>query len=108
MVDTTDEWIKERTGIEQRDIAEDDELTSDLGRSASRRTLVGSGLYPIDIDLVVCATATRDRTFPATAVKIQSGLGVTKGAAFDVQAVCSGFIYGLSIADNFLKTGQSK
>src|SRR6185312_7583783 len=108
LVDTSDEWIKERTGIEQRHIAEDGELTSDLGIAASHQALVRAGMDPIDIDLVICATATPDRTFPATAVKIQAGLGVTKGAAFDVQAVCSGFIFGLNIADNFIKTGQSK
>jgi 3-oxoacyl-[acyl-carrier-protein] synthase-3 len=108
LVDTTDEWIKERTGIEQRHIADDGELTSDLGIAASRQALVRSGIDPTDIDLIICATATPDRTFPATAVKIQAGLGITKGAAFDVQAVCSGFIYGLNIADNFIKTGQSK
>ena len=108
LVDTTDEWIKERTGIEQRHIADDGELTSDLGIAASRQALVRSGIDPTDIDLIVCATATPDRTFPATAVKIQAGLGITKGAAFDVQAVCSGFIYALNIADNFIKTGQSK
>ena len=108
LVDTTDEWIKERTGIEQRHIAEDGELTSDLGIAACRQALVRSGIDPTDIDLVICATATPDRTFPATAVKIQSGLGITKGAAFDVQAVCSGFIYGLNVADNFIKAGQSK
>jgi len=108
LVDTTDAWIKERTGIEQRHIAEEGELTSDLGIAASRQALVRAGIDPIDIDLVVCATSTPDRTFPATAVRIQSGLGVTKGAAFDVQAVCSGFVYGLAVADNFLKTGQFK
>jgi 3-oxoacyl-[acyl-carrier-protein] synthase III len=108
LVDTTDTWIRERTGIEQRHIAEDGELTSDLGIAASRQALVRSGIDPVDIDLVVCATATPDRTFPATAVKIQCGLGVTKGAAFDVQAVCSGFIFGLAVADNFLRTGQFK
>jgi 3-oxoacyl-[acyl-carrier-protein] synthase-3 len=108
LVDTTDEWIKERTGIEQRHIADDGELTSDLGIAASRQALVRSGIDPTDIDLIICATATPDRTFPATAVKIQAGLGITKGAAFDVQAVCSGFIYALNIADNFIKTGQSK
>jgi 3-oxoacyl-[acyl-carrier-protein] synthase-3 len=108
LVDTTDEWIRERTGIEQRHIAEEGELTSDLGIAASRQALVRAGIDPIDIDLIVCATSTPDRTFPATAVRIQAGLGVTKGAAFDVQAVCSGFVYALSVADNFLKTGQFK
>jgi 3-oxoacyl-[acyl-carrier-protein] synthase-3 len=108
LVDTTDEWIRERTGIEQRHIAEEGELTSDLGIAAARQALVRSGIAHVDIDLVVCATATPDRTFPATAVRIQAGLGITGGAAFDVQAVCSGFIYALNIADNFLKTGQCK
>lgn len=108
LVDTTDEWIKERTGIEQRHIADDGELTSDLGIAASRQALVRSGIDPTDIDLIICATATPDRTFPATAVKIQAGLGITKGAAFDVQAVCSGFIFALNVADNFIKVGQSK
>jgi 3-oxoacyl-[acyl-carrier-protein] synthase-3 len=108
LVDTSDEWIRERTGIEQRHIAEPGELTSDLGIAASRQAIVRAGIDPIDIDLVVCATATPDRTFPATAVKIQAGLGVTKGAAFDVQAVCSGFIYAIAVADNFIKTGQSR
>jgi 3-oxoacyl-[acyl-carrier-protein] synthase-3 len=106
IVDTTDEWIVERSGIRQRHIAADDELTSDLGIAAARKALVRAGIDPIDIDLVICATATPDRTFPATAVKIQAALGVTKGAAFDVQAVCSGFVYAMTIADNFLKTGQ--
>ena len=108
LVDTSDEWIRERTGIEQRHIAEEGELTSDLGIAASRQALVRAGIDPIDIDLVVCATSTPDRTFPATAVRIQFGLGITKGAAFDVQAVCSGFVYALTVADNFLKTGQFK
>jgi 3-oxoacyl-[acyl-carrier-protein] synthase-3 len=107
-IDTRDAWIKERTGIEQRHIAEDGELTSDLGIAASHQALVRAGIDPIDIDLVVCATSTPDRTFPATAVRIQSGLGVTKGAAFDVQAVCSGFVYALAVADNFLRAGQFK
>ncbi len=108
IVDTSDEWIRDRTGIEQRHIAAEGELTSDLGIAASHQALVRAGIDPIDIDLVVCATSTPDRTFPATGVRIQAGLGVTKGAAFDVQAVCSGFIYALSIADNFLKAGQFK
>jgi 3-oxoacyl-[acyl-carrier-protein] synthase-3 len=108
LVDTSDEWIKERTGIEERHIADHDELTSDLGIAAARQALVRAGTDPVDIDLVVCATATPDRTFPATAVRIQAGLGVTKGAAFDLQAVCSGFIYALATADNFIKSGQSR
>jgi 3-oxoacyl-[acyl-carrier-protein] synthase-3 len=108
LVDTSDEWIRERTGIEERHIADHDELTSDLGIAAARQALVRAGTDPVDIDLVVCATATPDRTFPATAVRIQAGLGVTKGAAFDLQAVCSGFIYALATADNFIKSGQSR
>src|SRR5690606_24978695 len=106
--DTTDEWITERTGIRQRHIAEEGELTSDLGLAAARQALVRAGIDPVDIDLVICATATPDRTFPATAVKIQAGLGITHGAAFDVQAVCSGFVYALTTADNFLRCGQFK
>jgi 3-oxoacyl-[acyl-carrier-protein] synthase III len=108
LVDTSDEWIRERTGIEQRHIAEDGELTSDLGIAASRQALERAGIDAAGIDLVVCATSTPDRTFPATGVRIQAGLGITAGAAFDVQAVCSGFVYALAIADNFLKSGQFK
>ena len=108
IVDTTDEWIVERSGIRQRHLAGDDELTSTLGIAAAHQALVRAAIDPVDIDLVVCATATPDKTFPATAVKIQAGLGITKGAAFDVQAVYSGFVYALTIADNFLKTGQFK
>ena len=107
IVDTSDEWIVERSGIRERHIADDSELTSTLGIAAAHQALVRAGIDPVDIDLVICATATPDRTFPATAVRIQSGLGVTKGAAFDVQAVCSGFVYALTIADTFLRTGQS-
>ena len=106
IVDTTDAWITERTGIKQRHIADENELTSDLGAAAARQALVRAGIDPVDIDLVICATATPDRTFPATAVRIQAALGVTKGAAFDIQAVCSGFVYAMATADNFLKTGQ--
>jgi 3-oxoacyl-[acyl-carrier-protein] synthase-3 len=108
IVDTSDAWITERTGIKQRHIAQEGELTSDLGIAAAKQALVRSGIDPVDIDLVLCATATPDRTFPATAVRIQAGLGVTKGAAFDLQAVCSGFVYALATADNFLKAGQFK
>ena len=107
-VDTSNEWIVERSGIHQRHIAEDSETTADLGVAAARQALIRSGVDPVDIDLIICATATPDRTFPATAVRIQNMLGVTKGAAFDVQAVCSGFIYALVCADNFLKAGQSR
>lgn len=107
IVDTSDEWIVERSGIRQRHIAADDELTSTLGAAAAHQALVRAGIDPVDIDLVICATATPDRTFPSTAVKIQSALGITKGAAFDVQAVCSGFVYALAVADNFVRTGQS-
>ncbi|WP_334145519.1 beta-ketoacyl-ACP synthase III [Hyphomicrobium sp.] len=108
IVDTSDEWIVERSGIRQRHIASDDELTSTLGIAAAHQALVRAGIDPMDIDLVICATATPDRTFPSTAVRIQSGLGIMKGAAFDIHAVCSGFVYALSVADNFIKTGQSK
>ena len=106
MVDTTDAWITERTGIRQRHIADAGEYTSDLGAAAARKALVRAKIDPVDIDLVICATATPDRTFPATAVRIQNMLGVTKGAAFDIQAVCSGFVFAMATADNFLKTGQ--
>ncbi len=108
IVDTTDEWIVERTGIRARHIAAEGERTSDLGFAAAKKALERSGLEPADIDLVICATATPDRTFPATAVRIQHMLGIEHGAAFDVQAVCSGFVFGLATADNFLKAGQFK
>ncbi len=108
IVDTTDEWIVERTGIRARHIAAESERTSDLGFAAAKKALERSGLEPADIDLVICATATPDRTFPATAVRIQHMLGIEHGAAFDVQAVCSGFVFGLATADNFLKAGQFK
>ncbi len=108
IVDTSDAWIRERSGIVSRHIADENELTSDLGAAAAKQALVRAGIDPVDIDLIVCATATPDRTFPATAVRIQQMLGVTKGAAFDVQAVCSGFVYAMTVADNFLRLGQSK
>jgi 3-oxoacyl-[acyl-carrier-protein] synthase-3 len=108
VLDTSDAWITERTGIRQRHIADDCELTSDLGIAAAKQALVRSGIDPVDVDLIICATATPDRTFPATAVRIQAGLGVTKGAAFDLQAVCSGFVFALATADNFVRTGQFK
>ncbi len=108
IVDTTDEWIIERTGIRQRHIAADDELTSDLALRAAQRALKDANLAPEDIDLIVLATATPDQTFPSTATRVQAALGMTKGAAFDVQAVCSGFIYALATADNFIRAGQVK
>ncbi len=108
IVDTTDEWITERTGIKARHIAAEDERTSDLGYAAAKQALERSGIAAADIDLIICATATPDRTFPATAVRIQQMLGIQTGAAFDIQAVCSGFVFGLTTADNFLKAGQFK
>ncbi len=108
MVDTSDDWIRERTGIRSRHIAAEGELTSDLGIAAAKQALVRANIDPIEIDLVICATATPDRTFPSTATRIQAALGISKGAAFDVQAVCSGFVYAMSTADAFLKTGQFK
>src|SRR3546814_14636170 len=107
-VDTTDEWIRQRTGIHQRHVAADGEMTSDLGSAAAREAMAQAGVGPGDIDLIVCATSTPDETFPATATRIQARLGIGQGAAFDVQAVCSGFVYGLPGAVNFLPVGQSK
>jgi 3-oxoacyl-[acyl-carrier-protein] synthase-3 len=108
IVETNNEWIIERTGIEERHIAAEGELTSDLAVKAAHKALLRAGLQPSDIDLIVVATTTPDNTFPSTAVTIQGKLGINKAAAFDVQAVCTGFIYALSIADSFLKTGQFK
>src|SRR5580658_177332 len=107
-VDTSDEWIVQRTGIRQRHIAAEGELTSDLALVAARRALDHAGIAADEVDLIVLATATPDHTFPATATKVQAGLGMTRGAAFDVQAVCSGFIFALATADNFLKTGMAR
>ncbi|MEE4248125.1 MAG: beta-ketoacyl-ACP synthase 3, partial [Kangiellaceae bacterium] len=108
IVETSDAWIRERTGIEQRHIAADGELTSDLGAEAARRALESAGLKADAVDLIVVATATPDLTFPATATIIQEKLGITKGAAFDVHAVCSGFLYALATADNFIRCGQAQ
>ena len=107
-VDTTDEWIRQRTGIRERRMAEDGEMTSDLGVKAAEEALAMARLSGADLDLIVCATATPDETFPATATRIQDRLGMRQGAAFDVQAVCAGFIYGLAVADNFLRLGQAR
>ncbi|WP_454916669.1 beta-ketoacyl-ACP synthase III [Xanthobacter sediminis] len=104
-MDTSDEWIVQRTGIRQRHVAAEGELTSHLALVAARRALTDAGLVPADIDLIVLGTATPDQTFPATAVTVQAELGITRGAAFDVQAVCSGFIFALATADALLKTG---
>lgn len=106
MVDTSDEWIIERTGIHQRHIAADGETTSDLAFAAAERALQNAEIKPSEVDLVIVATATPDNTFPATATKVQQRLGMTQGFAFDVQAVCSGFVYALSVADSFIKSGQ--
>ncbi|GIL38618.1 beta-ketoacyl-ACP synthase III [Roseiterribacter gracilis] len=107
-VDTTDEWIQQRTGIQQRHIAADGELTSDLALEAARKALAMAGITGADLDLIVLATTTPDQTFPATAATVQAKLGMDHGAAFDVQAVCSGFIYALATADNFIRCGQAK
>ena len=108
IVDTSDSWITERTGIKQRHIAADGELTSTMGTAAARMALDDAGLAPEDIDLIILATSTPDQTFPATAVTIQAELGMTHGAAFDMQAVCSGFVFALATADSYLKSGQFK
>ncbi len=108
MVDTSDEWIVQRTGIKQRHIAAEGEFTSHLGLKAAQAALANAGIDAQSIDLIVLATSTPDNTFPATAVAIQHGLGINHGAAFDLQAVCSGFIFALATADNFLKSGAFK
>jgi 3-oxoacyl-[acyl-carrier-protein] synthase-3 len=108
VVDTSDRWIAERTGIKERRIAAEGELTSSMGARAARAALDDAGLAPEDIDLIILATSTPDQTFPATAVTIQAELGITHGAAFDVQAVCSGFVFALATADSYLKSGQFK
>ena len=107
-VDTSDEWIVQRTGIRERHIAADGEFTSHLGIKAAQAALADAGMSPQDIDLIVCATSTPDNTFPATAVSIQAGLGITGGFAFDLQAVCSGFVYGLGTVDGLLRNGMAK
>lgn len=108
LVETSDQWIFERTGIRERRVAAEGELTSDLAVKAAENALAAAGLTAGDIDLIVLATSTPDHTFPATATKVQARLGITGGAAFDIQAVCSGFLFALATADNFLKAGQFK
>jgi 3-oxoacyl-[acyl-carrier-protein] synthase-3 len=107
-VDTSDEWIRERSGIQQRHIAADGELTSDLAIAAAERALKAAGISGDQLDLIVVATATPDHTFPATAAKVQARLAKRGIPAFDIQAVCSGFVYGLATVDNFVRAGQAK
>ena len=108
IVETSDAWIQERTGIQQRHIAADGELTSDLATAAARGILSNAGIAAEQVDLMVLATTTPDKTFPATATAVQANLGMGSGAAFDVQAVCSGFLFALATADSMLKTGLFK
>ncbi len=108
VVDTSDDWIRERTGIRQRHRASDDQAVSDLAVEAARKALTSAGRTPADIDLIIVATTTADLTFPATAAIVQRKLGCPVGIAFDVQAVCSGFVYGMSVADGFVARGHAK
>ena len=108
VVDTTDDWIRERTGIRQRHRASDDQAVSDLAVEAAWKALESAGRTPADIDLIIVATTTADLTFPATAAIVQRKLGCPVGIAFDVQAVCSGFVYGMSVADGFVARGHAK
>ncbi|MCF6236594.1 MAG: ketoacyl-ACP synthase III [Gammaproteobacteria bacterium] len=108
MIDTTDQWIRDRTGIERRHIVGEGETTCDLAEMASRRAIDAAGVNVEDIDLVIIATTTPDRVFPSTACLLQERLGIRKGAAFDIQAVCTGFVYALDIADKFIRTGSAK
>ena len=103
-LDTSDSWIVARTGIRERRIAADGEYTSDLAREAGVAALESAGVSANDVDLIIVATSTPDQTFPSTATKVQAELGVTRGAAFDIQAVCAGFVFALSVADNFIRT----
>ena len=108
LVDTSDEWITERTGIKARHIASDDETTKSLAVEACRRALAHAKTDVSEVDLIILATSTPDHTFPATATEVQAELGITQGAAFDMQAVCSGFIFALSTADAMLRAGQAR
>jgi 3-oxoacyl-[acyl-carrier-protein] synthase-3 len=107
-LDTSHEWIVQRTGIRQRHVAAPGEKTSDLALNAARKALAAAKVGAEEIDLIVLATSTPDNTFPATAARVQAALGMKRGAAFDVQAVCSGFVYALATADNFVRAGQAK
>lgn len=108
MVETSDEWIVQRTGIRQRHVAADDETTASLGEAAARAALGSAGMTPADIDLIILATSTPNNTFPATAVEIQNRLGMHHGFAFDMQAVCSGFVYAVATADLYIRGGLAK
>ncbi|HRQ60722.1 MAG TPA: beta-ketoacyl-ACP synthase III, partial [Alphaproteobacteria bacterium] len=108
LVDTSDEWIVQRSGIKSRHIAADGQTTGDMAIAAGRKALEALGLAPDQIDLIVVATTTPDNTFPAVAAKVQAALGIPAGIAFDVQAVCTGFVYALTVADSFIRTGQAK
>ena len=108
MVDTTDDWIVKRTGIRSRHLAAEGETTSMLATRAAQRALDAAGLGPDDIDLIVLGTATPDYTFPSTATQVQAALGITRGVAFDLQAVCSGFVFAVATADKFLTSGSHK
>jgi 3-oxoacyl-[acyl-carrier-protein] synthase III len=107
-IDTSDEWIVQRTGIRERHVAAEGEFTSHLAIEAAQAALANAGIDAQSIELIVLATSTPDNTFPATAVAVQHGLGINHGAAFDLQAVCSGFVFALATADNFLRTGAYK
>jgi 3-oxoacyl-[acyl-carrier-protein] synthase-3 len=107
-IETSDDWIVTRTGIQRRHIAAEGEFTSDLAAQAARRALAHAGIGADAVDLIVVATSTPDDTFPATATQVQAKLGLTTGAAFDVQAVCSGFVFALAVADNFIRAGQAE
>jgi len=108
LVDTSDEWIRQRSGIERRHIADESETTSTLGAEAARKALASAGMPASEVDLIICATSTPDLTFPATATQIQHALGISHGAAFDVQAVCTGFVYAITVADKFLISGSHR
>ncbi|MDR3449878.1 MAG: ketoacyl-ACP synthase III [Alphaproteobacteria bacterium] len=107
-IDSSSEWIERRTGITQRHIAAENETTSDMATNAARAALTDAKIDIADFDLIILATTTPDHTFPATAVRVQANLGMERGFAFDVQAVCSGFVYALTVADNFIRLGQAK
>ncbi|MCM2292129.1 ketoacyl-ACP synthase III [Allorhizobium sp. BGMRC 0089] len=108
LVETSDDWIVQRTGIRQRYIAGEGETSASLGAEAAKAALAMAGLSPDDIDMIICATSTPDNTFPSTAVNIQNRLGMSHGFAFDMQAVCSGFVYALTTADLYIRGGQAR